>query len=510
MRSMTPQRVVVVGAGFGGLSAAAHLHAAGYAVTVVEKAPWVGGKAARLEQGGYTFDTGPTLLTMPDVVDEAFRAAGSSLAANVSLTRLEPVARYLFANGGELVVSGDHAKTKAQIARISTRDAAAWDGFIAECKEIWEIAGEPYLEAPFDGALGYTQRALRRGPRALRMGLALGTLDDLARRWFESAEMRMFVGRFATYAGGDPARSTGAFGMIPYLEIERGAFYPAGGMHRLAQALADVLERAGVRFVLGQGVREVLLDERGRAIGVATERERHLADVVVVNADPLTAAERLFPRSRGAAAFANGLAKREPSLSGFVLGLGIEGPVPDVAHHTVLFPRDYADEFDAIFHRGEIGSDPTIYVSAPPGDRRALFCMVNAPALDERFDGVGEATVRRVRDHIVAELDRRFQPGISARIRAEVVLTASDIARTGSARGAIYGAAPHGATSTFERPKHRADFAPGVYFVGGATHPGGGVPMVIRGGRFVADTIVSDHRTMASTGGISAVRRWFR
>ena len=280
-------RVIVVGAGFGGLSAAAHLHAAGYAVTVVEKAQRVGGKAAHLEQGGFVFDTGPTLLTMPDVVDEAFRAAGSSLAAHVSLTRLEPVARYLFANGNELVVSGDHEKTKAQIRRFSPHDAAAWDGFFAECKEIWEIAGEPYLEAPFDGALGYTQRALRRGPRALRMGLALGTLDDLARRWFESPEMRMFVGRFATYAGGEPARSTGAFGMIPYLEIERGAFYPAGGMHRVAQALADVLARAGVRFVLGQGVREVLLDERGHAVGVATEGERHLADVVVLNADPL-------------------------------------------------------------------------------------------------------------------------------------------------------------------------------------------------------------------------------
>jgi phytoene desaturase len=148
-------------------------------------------------------------------------------------------------------------------------------------------------------------------------------------------------------------------------------------------------------------------------------------------------------------------------------------------------------------------------VSLPPHqDRAVLFCMVNAPALQGA--AMSASDVQRVRDHIVSEIDRRFCPGITARIRAEVVLTAHDIERTGSAHGSIYGAAPHGTTSTFERPKYRADFAQGVYFVGGATHPGGGVPMVIRGGRFVADTIVSDRRTAPSAGGISAIRRWFR
>ncbi|CAN5657690.1 phytoene desaturase family protein [soil metagenome] len=507
------KHVIVVGAGFGGLSAAAHLHAAGFGVTVVERAANVGGKAGLLEKDGFVFDTGPTLLTMPEVVDDAFRAAGSSLAAHVSISRLDPVARDLFASGHELVVSADHEETKAQIARFSRHDADAWIPFIAECKEIWEVAGAPYLEAPFDGILGYSQRALRRGSREVRMGLSLGTLAELGERWFESPEMRMFVGRFATYAGGEPSRSTGAFGMIPYLEVERGAFYPHGGMHRLACALEEVLRRAGVRFLLGRDVSEVLLDEMGNARGVAIDGEELVAEVVVLNVDPLVAAEKLFPRSRGAATLATALGKREPSLSGIVVGLGVEGDVPAEAHHTVLFPADYAAEFDAIFRRHAVPSDPTIYVSIPsladrtraPQGSHVLFCLVNAPSTAEA--ALDDGVIRRVRDRVVCELDRRFCPGIAARIRTEVVLTPHDIERTGSAHGSIYGAAPHGATATFERPKHRADFARGVYFVSGATHPGGGVPMVMKGGRFVAEAITKDDRPKKA-GGLG-LGRWF-
>jgi phytoene desaturase len=506
---------IVVGAGFGGLSAAAHLRAAGFDVTVIERASHPGGKADRRVERGYVFDTGPTLLTMPDEIDRAFRAVGSTLAAETELTRLEPVARYLFASGHELVVHADHERTKADIARFSPRDAAAWDGFFAECKEIWEVAGEPYLSAPFDGLVGYAQRALRGGSRALKMSVALGTLDELARRWFESPEMRMFVGRFATYAGGDPARSTGAFGMIPYLEIEHGAFYPRGGIQALAEKLRRALERAGVAFRFDTAVRQVLLDASGRATGVATAAGVLSADVVVVNADPLVAARALFPEHAGAARFATSLAQREPSLSGVAFGFGVEGDVPAHAHHNVLFPADYEAEFAAIFERRALPDDPTIYVSIPshgdptraPAGHHVLFCLVNAPA-DE---AISESAIARLRAHVLRELDRRFAPGITERIRAEITVTPKDIARTAAAGGAIYGAAPHGATSTFERPKHRAEFARGVYFVSGATHPGGGVPMVMKGGRFVAETVARDVRPVATSGGsFGALRRWFK
>jgi len=506
--------VVVVGAGFGGLSAAAYLSRAGADVTVVERAAHVGGKAGHLEKDGFVFDAGPTLLTMPEVLEDAFAAAGSSLSAHTTLTRLDPVARYLFANGRELLVSTDHERTKASIRAFAPRDAEAWDAFFAECKEVWEVAGEPYLEAPFDGLLGFTQRALRRGSKVLRLGMSLGTLDQFARRHFESAEMRSFVGRFATYAGGAPARSTAAFAMIPWLEIEKGAFYPRGGMHALAASLAQALARAGVRFRLGTDVREVLLDARGKTVGVATSDRaapRLAADVVVLNMDPLTAARHLMPRARGAAGFAAKLETRERSLSGLAWSFGVEGHVPVEAHHTVLFPEDYAAEFEAIFERGAMPERPAVYVSVPSlGDRsrapagcQTLFTLVNAPAT-AAYDAA------QVREYVLGELERRWCPDLRGRIRAEAVITPADIAATGSAHGSIYGAAPHGATSTFERPKYRADFAEGVYFVGGATHPGGGVPMVTKGGRFVAEAVLEDAARAEKPRAASGLRGWFR
>jgi RNA polymerase sigma factor (sigma-70 family) len=181
MKQLSGTRVVVVGAGFGGLAAAAYLRRAGAEVTVVERAHHVGGKAAKLERDGFVFDAGPTLLTMPDVMRDVFRAVGADLDHVAPLERLAPIARYVFASGKELVVHADSARTKASIAAISQRDAARWDAFLAACKDVWEVAGEPFLEAPFDGLLGFTQRALAQGPRAMKLGMSLGTLDARSR-----------------------------------------------------------------------------------------------------------------------------------------------------------------------------------------------------------------------------------------------------------------------------------------------------------------------------------------
>ncbi len=498
MTAASGKRVVIAGAGFGGLSAAAYLSAAGAEVTVVERAAHVGGKAALLEKGDFVFDAGPTLLTMPDVMRDVFRAAGSDLDAVAPLTRLDPVARYLFASGAELVVHEDHEKTRASIARFSKRDAAQWDPFFAMCKDIWDVAGEPYLQAPFDGLFGFTQRALKQGSKAMRLGVSLGTLDALARRYFESDEMRAFVGRFATYAGGSPYASTGAFAMIAYLEIAKGAFYPRGGVHALAAHLHRALAARGVRFEFSTEVREIMLGEDARAVGVVTDRGPIRADAVVVNADPLVALDRLLPPR---VALRGGLAKlraRTHSLSGFAWSFGVTGDAPADAHHTVIFPRDYRAEFDAIFGEGAICDAPTVYVSVPslgdpsraPEGCHSVFTLVNAPPnADPAFWQARTEPLKRL---VLSVLERSWCPGIGQRIACEGVVTPCDIAATGSAAGAIYGAAPHGMTATFDRPDARADCAPGLYFVGGATHPGGGVPMVSLSGRFVAEAIASD------------------
>lgn len=502
--SLAGLHAVVVGAGFGGLAAAAHLAARGARVTVLERASYVGGKAAPREVDGFSFDTGPTLLTMPDVMREAFRAAGASLDELCPLTRLAPVARYVFADGRTLSIHDDPERTAREIARIDQADARAWGPFLEDAKRIWEVAGEPYLEAPFEGYAAFTGRVLERGARAVRIGAGLSTLDAIARRHFRSREMRMLVGRFATYAGGAPKQSTGAYAMIAHLEISVGAFYPRGGMHALAAAFGRALERRGVAIRTSTPVERVIFDG-DRVTGVRTADGAVVAaDVVVCDVDPLVVLEQLLPRALAERGGLSALRRREPSLSGFAWCFGVEGEVPRDAHHTVLFGRDYDDEFDAIFRRKSVCDDPTVYASVAslsdparaPAGCHAVFTLINAPATGD--DRAWEGELRdRLRERILSRLERYFSPDLRRRIRAEAFVTPRDIAKTGAAGGAIYGAAPHGATASFDRPRNRADFARGLYFAGGVPHPGGGVPMVTLGGRFVAELIQRDAARLA-------------
>jgi phytoene desaturase len=501
MNGLMGLRVVIVGAGFGGLSAAAHLRRMGAQVTVVERASRVGGKAAHLEKDGFVFDTGPTLLTMPAYVDEAFRAAGTSLNEAHRVTRLDPVARYVFDNGKSFSVRADIEATQHAIANVFPEDAKAWPRFLAECKEIWEAAGEPYLEAPFDGMFGFSQRVLRRGAKAVKLGMGLGTLDEFARRHFRTKEMIGFVGRFATYAGASPYQASAAFAMIPWLEMAEGAHYPEGGMHALAESLARAVRSRGVEILLSTNVREILVDGQGNASGILTTnpaRPKIDADVVLANVDPLTVVRDLLPEPLRKKAGLPALAQRTPSLSGFAWVFGVEGPLPDDAHHSVLFPADYPAEFRAIFQENTVCADPTVYVSVPtlqdsaraPKGGHAVFTLVNAPASAESVDWSREA--QRLRSIVLARLEKSFVPNLAPRIRSEAWVTPAEIAATGSVGGAIYGAAPHGPMAPFERPNHRVKGVSGLYFVGGATHPGGGVPLVIRGGRFLAEIVHGD------------------
>jgi phytoene dehydrogenase-like protein len=266
------------------------------------------------------------------------------------------------------------------------------------------------------------------------------------------------VRRYATYAGGDPRRTSAAFAMLAHLEA-MGAWHVRGGIHEIARALARCVERRGADIRFGVNVARV---ERGPRVVEASGKE-HRCDVVVHNGEPA--------------------GQKERSLSAVVFFFGVRGDVPRDAIHTVLFARDHDEEFRAIFERGAISDDPTVYVFAPP-DSNALYALINAPASYE-----GDPASLRAR--VLAKLDV-FCPGLADRIDVERWRMPAEIAQTGSLDGAIYGNAPHGTFAPFARPPNRDPAVAGLYWVGGATHPGGGVPMVVRGGRFVADLAEED------------------
>ncbi|GAB1645979.1 phytoene desaturase family protein [Krasilnikovia sp. MM14-A1259] len=475
-------RVVVIGAGVGGLAVAARLAAAGHDVVVHERSETVGGKLGRYERDGFVFDTGPSLLTLPHVF--------ADLSLDLAPVALDPVVRHVFADGTVLDSASDPEVFRERIAvALGAQAAADWDRFWRRARRIWRASWRSVLPRPVSAA---SLAALSWRVTDLAAVAPGESLRALGRRYLRDPRLRMLVERYATYAGADPRRAPAALAAIPYAELTFGGWYLPGGLHTLADALLARCRALGVTVVPSSPVTAIRV-ERGRVSGVDLAGGAAApADAVVANADALNLYRDLLPCPRRLA----GLADR--SLAGFALLLGVRGQTPQLAHHTVFFPGYYDAEFDAVFGDPGAGrparpaSDPAVFVTRatdptvhPAGDE-AWFVLVNAPR-----DGTGWGAVDWWRpglaaayaDHVLAVLARR---GLDVRDRlrfAEVRTPADLAAATGAPGGAIYGTA-----ARLLRPSNRGP-VPGLYLVGGSAHPGGGLPMVTLSARIVADLI---------------------
>src|SRR3954449_10717160 len=387
-------RVVVVGAGLGGLACAARLAAVGHRVTVCEQAPQVGGKLGVLAKDGFVFDTGPSLLTLPAVYRDLFLATGGPLEPEVPLEPVDPVCVYRFADGTPLAMPNGprSAIARAWDESLGAGTGADWTAFLSRAGAIWDATRGTFLEAPLDGTR--TLLAQSRRLRDLRTVAPWLSLRALGRRYLRHPHQRTFLDRYATYTGSEPRRAPAALATVPYVEQAFGAWYVPGGLRRLGDAVHARAQERGAVVRTGADVAQILLDAaRRRAVGVRlTSGEPLPADVVVANADAAHVyVDLLPPRAAGRALV--GLRRATPSLSGFVLLLALRGRTPGMAHHSVLFPENYDDEFDSVFGTGPHRRsgprpvpDPTVYISAPDdpalrpdADSEAWFVLVNAP-----------------------------------------------------------------------------------------------------------------------------------
>ncbi len=480
----------------GGLAAAARLAAQRRDVTVCEQAPVVGGKVGTYSRDGFTFDTGPSLLTLPAVYRDLFLKTGRPLEDVVEICPVDPAFRYRFADGTWLDVpnAAPGRTVRAMDEALGPGSGAQWASLMARAGEMWQLTRRPFLESPLSRR-ELARLALR--PGNIRTVGPLTTLRDLGRRYLADPRLRMMLDRYATYTGSDPRRAPAALAVIPYVEQAFGAWYVRGGMRRLAEAVADRAREAGAAVRTGADVVRIETDGH-RVTGVRLRDGEVLpADVVVANADATQVYDELLgrmPRRPRAPR------PRDASLSGFVLLLALDGRTPDLAHHTVLFPdqEPYDAEFDAVFGstrtRPRPAPDPTIYISAPddpalrPDDGcEAWFVLVNAARHgDVDWDEPGRADAYA--DHVLAVMARRGLD-VRHRVRWRVVRTPADLQReTRAPGGAIYGTSSNGPRSAFLRPANTSP-VPGLFLVGGSTHPGGGLPLVGLGAAIVADAV---------------------
>jgi phytoene desaturase len=485
MRTVTgpTDSVVVVGAGLGGLSAALHLAGAGRRVTVVEQAEGPGGLAGQLTLGGYRFDTGPTVLTLPELIDDALAAVGERTADWLDLVRVEPAYRARFADGSAIDVHTDSERMAAEIGRTcSAADAAGYLRFVDHLHRLYTTEFGPFMASNLDDPRDLLT------PAALGV-LRLGGLRSLSRtvgRYFGDERLRRIFSFQALYAGVAPQRARSVYAVISYLDCVRGVYFPRGGIAAVPAALAGAAAAHGVEFRYGTRV-ERIETTGGRARSAITAAgERIAADVVVVNADVTTAQAGLLDRPPP---------RRRPrySPSCVVLHVGSRTAPPTPRHHTVEFGSAWASTFTEIIDQGRPMSDPSFLVGsptvtdpdlAPPGGH-TYYVLFPAPNTD-RAPGLD---LTDYRDHMIATLERRGYPGFGAAIEVADLVTPADWAAAGLAAGTPFSAAHTLRQTGPLRPPTRDRRLDNVLYCGASVQPGVGVPMVLLSGRLAAARI---------------------
>jgi phytoene desaturase len=430
---------------------------------------------------------------MPHVFEELFATTGEPMASVLTLRRVDPLARYRFGDGTDFEASSDMPTMVANLDRLSPGSGARWVRFLDRAATTWEASRRPFLESALDGPRSLITRDTR--PRDLLAVSPWLTLRRLARRHFDDPRLVTFVDRYATYTGSDPRRAPAALAVVPYVEHTFGVWYIEGGLACLGDALVDRAVACGARVCTGTDVVQVET-AGGRVNGVRlADGARLPADIVVANVDARLLYETLVEDARLERARRR-LTRASPSLSGFVVLLGVRGRTPGLHHHTVLFPHDYDAEFDDLFgpHPRPV-RDPTLYVSVPddpavaPAGHEAWSVLVNAPLQGQGdVDWNAPGLAERYADGLLALLAARgLDPG--GRVLFREIITPADLERrTRAAGGAIYGTSSNGPRAAFLRPANRSP-VPGLFLVGGSSHPGGGLPLVALSARIVSDLV---------------------
>jgi phytoene desaturase len=489
--------VVVVGAGLGGLSAALRLAGAGREVTVLEREPVPGGRAGRLERDGYGFDTGPTVLTMPELIADALDAVGERLEDWLELDPVDPLYRAYYPDGSTLDVHSGVEAMAAEVERVcGPAEAAGYRRFVGYVSAMYKAEMRTFIDRNIDSPLGLL------GPDLLRL-LALrgfGRLAPAVGRYLKDPRTQRVFSFQAMYAGLSPYDALAIYAVIAYMDSVAGVFFPRGGMHAVPRAMAGAAEKHGVRFRYGtEAARVEVSGGRARAV-VTTDGERIEADVVVLNPDLPVAYRDLLPP--------DSVPRRVKSLryspSCVLLHIGSSARYSKIAHHNIHFGRAWRRTFDEIIRDGQLMSDPSLLVTNPthtdpslaPAGKQSYYVLAPTPNLTAGIDWA--STGPRYRDEIVATLEARGYTGFGAGIEVERLVTPADWAASGLAAGAPFAAAHTvGQTGPF-RPPTLPRGLDNVVFTGSGTQPGVGVPMVLLSGRLAAERVTGRDRTYRS------------
>jgi phytoene desaturase len=495
-------RIVVIGSGFGGLAAAVRLAARGHQVTLLEKRDRPGGRAYVYRQDGFTFDGGPTVITAPWLIDDLFALVGKRREDYVTFVPLDPFYRIFLADGAHFDYSGDSERMLAEVRRLgaSPEDLAGYQEFVWRSERIFtkgftELATVPFLR---------WRDMVRIVPDLVRLESYRSVYEFVARR-VQDERLRQVLSFHPLLVGGNPFQTTSIYTLIHYLEREWGVWYAMGGTGAIVMALVRILTEVGGTIQYHAEVAEILT-RNGRATGVRLANGEELsADIVVCNAEVATAYATLLPATARRKHSDRRLARLRYSMSLVVIYFGTDRLYrgtdgPALAHHDIILGPRYRELLNDIFTRKILADDFSLYLHMPtltdpalaPAGCETFYVLAPVPHLGGQVDWAQQG--RPYRDRIMRFLEDRFLPGLSRHLVTERMIDPRHFRDTlNSYLGSAFSIEPILTQSAYFRPHNRSEELPNLYFVGGGTHPGAGLPGVLASAK-IADDLIEETR----------------
>jgi len=487
----------VIGAGIGGLAIASLLANDGYEVDIYEKNDTPGGKLNQVVTQGYQFDTGPSLLTMPYIIEQLFAICEKDVNDYLTIEPLDLLCRYFYPDGTIFNCYKDIDKTVNEIKKFAPEDSGHYAPFLKYAENLYDRTSTSFLLNPlskWSDFLGLSYLDI------LRID-SFHTVSERVEHFFESSYMRQFFKRFTTYNGSSPYKAPATLNVIPHVELSMGGYYIRGGMYQLAQALHKLAIDSGVTFHFNTTVQSIEA-VKDRKHHIITNRDsQNQYDLVVSNSDATETYLKLLNRPKLSAKKRNKIQRQEPSCSGFVLLLGCNKEFSQLEHHNIFFSPDYENEFHQIFDKQTAAENPTIYVTntslkdseLSPKNHSNLFVLVNAPYLSDKISWSDYK--EEYASKIINILEDRGLNNLRQSIEIKEIITPEDFYNKYlSNRGSIYGTSSNSKWAAFNRPKNKSPYIKNLYLVGGSTHPGGGIPLVILSAFHAWRLINRDHR----------------
>ncbi|WP_158855906.1 1-hydroxycarotenoid 3,4-desaturase CrtD [Lunatibacter salilacus] len=491
------KKAIVVGSGIAGLAASVRLSHLGYRVEVFEANGYPGGKLSEIQLGAYRFDTGPSLFTLPEQVDELFKLTGRNPADHFEYIRL-PVACHYFWEDGKQIKA--YADINAFAEEVETKLGEPADHIrqsLERSAYIYDHLSPLFMHQSLHRWKTWTS------PHALKSYLKMGklgifdTMNGANKKQFQHPKLVQLFNRYATYNGSDPYQTAATLNIIPHLEFNIGAFFPKKGMHAITESLYQLAKDVGVQFHFNTKVQKILVANK-KAVGISTDTESHDADIVINNMDMVNAYKHLLSDQKQPKM----LLRQPKSSSALIFYWGIKKVFPELDLHNILFSEDYESEFKHIFKQGQISSDPTVYINitsvykdddAPKGGMN-WFTMVNTPN-NQGQDW--DEMIKTARQNIIKKINRILHTDIEPLIEVEEILDPRTIeSKTSSALGALYGNSSNNRYAAFLRHANFSSEISNLYFCGGSVHPGGGIPLCLLSAKIMTEIIVPKNPKM--------------